>query len=494
MNNMLKFFKKGLFYISTVVVALLIMSFINFTDRFQLNPNDVYRVYLDGKLVGNIKDKDELENYINDEQKDLKEKFEVDKVYVPAGVYIKKGTTYEKELLTAKQVHNVIKEEKPFTIKGYKITIKPKKEGQEKRIIYVKNKEMFDNAIKTVLNAFLSQEQIKNFKDGTQPEIKDVGSLIEDIYIDQDISVKKGYISTDEQIFTDEKILTKYLLFGALNDDEYYTVKEGDTIDSIAFENKLAVPEFLIVNPEFTSANNLLSPGQQVKVGLINPTVDVVVESHTVSDQESQYETKTEYDSSLPAGKKEVIQEGQNGINRLTMKVKTVNGDTKTVVPVSAEVITPAVNKIVKIGTKSYNGGTYVVGTGDWAWPTLPTYVISSPFGYRWGKLHEAIDIAGCGEGSPLFAAQAGTVVTAKHGNKGLGNYVVIDHHNGYHTLYGHMRFLNVTQGQTVQKGQQIGGMGHTGFATGTHVHFGVYKNGYPYRGGTPINPLLLYR
>lgn len=493
---MIKVIKTGLFYISAIFLALVIMFFVNFSKKYQLNPQKIYKVYLDGKVIANINDKQELEDYINEEQKDIKEKYSVDKVYIPTGVDIQKCTTYEKEVLTAKQVHNLIKEQKPFTVRGYKISLKPVEEGEEKIVINVLDKDMFDNALRAVLQAFITAEEIANFEAGTQPEIKDVGSLIEDIYIDQDITIKEGYISADEQIFIDEKTLTKFLLFGEVKEEEYYTVKEGDTIDSIAYAHKLATAEFLIVNPEFTSANNLLSVGQQVKVGLINPVVDVVVESHTVVDQESQYKTITKYDSSLSAGIRKTEVEGQNGINRLTTKIKTVNGETTNVVIVSSEVLTPSVDKVVVVGTKVTTGGGSVapIMSGDWAWPTISQYYISSYFGYRWGKIHEAIDIAGSGEGSPIYAAGSGTVIAAKWNSGSLGNYVTINHNNGYYTIYGHMRNLTVTEGQTVTKGQQIGTMGHTGFVTGTHLHFGVYKNGIPYRGGTPIDPLKLYR
>ena len=79
-------------------------------------------------------------------------------------------------------------------------------------------------------------------------------------------------------------------------------------------------------------------------------------------------------------------------------------------------------------------------------------------------------------------------------GNESYGNFVKVKHKNGYYTLYAHMHSRIVSEGQTVQKGQQIGTMGHTGFATGTHLHFGLYKNGLPYRDGTPLNPLILYQ
>lgn len=491
---MFKLVKSVIPYLVAIIIAVCIMTFVNFADKYQISPKGVYKVYLDGKVIGNINDKKELEDYINDEQKDLKEKYDVDKVYIPSGVNIQKCTTYEKEILTAKQIHNLIKEEKPFTVKGYKITIKPSSDEEEKITINVIDKKMFDKSIRSVVEAFVNSKDIDNYENDTQPAIKDVGTIIEDIYIGQDITIKEDYISTNEEIFIDEKKLTKYLLFGEIKEDQYYTVQEGDTIESIAYNHKLATEEFLVVNPEFNSKNNLLSVGQQVKVGLINPIVDVVVESHNVIDQDSQYKTVTEEDSSLAYGTEKVITEGQNGVERLTTKIKTINGETTNVVIVGSETITPSVDKVVKVGTKMTSfPGTPAIMSGSWAWPTISQYYISSYFGYRWGKIHEALDIAGSGEGSPIFAAGSGTVVTSQ--NKGsLGNHVTINHGNGYYTLYAHLHSRNVQVGQTVQKGQQIGTMGHTGFATGTHLHFGLYKNGLPYRDGIPMDPLTLYR
>ena len=102
-----------------------------------------------------------------------------------------------------------------------------------------------------------------------------------------------------------------------------------------------------------------------------------------------------------------------------------------------------------------------------------------------------------------LFAAQAGTVVISQKKTGGYaggygaeGEYVVIDHHNGYYTMYAHMcpgcRAVKV--GDYVEKGQVIGGMGQTGWATGVHVHFAFWQGNVPYGAGSrSLDPLLFY-
>ncbi len=107
---------------------------------------------------------------------------------------------------------------------------------------------------------------------------------------------------------------------------------------------------------------------------------------------------------------------------------------------------------------------------------------ITSPFGMRWGTLHPGIDI-GVPTGTPIHAAGAGTVIYCGE-MSGYGNLVVIDHHNGLATAYGHQSRIAAGCGENVSQGQVIGYSGCTGFCTGPHLHFEVRVN------GSPVDPL----
>lgn len=107
---------------------------------------------------------------------------------------------------------------------------------------------------------------------------------------------------------------------------------------------------------------------------------------------------------------------------------------------------------------------------------------VTSGFGFRWGRLHEGIDIA-VGNGTSVVASAAGTVIVAGWAG-GYGNLVVIDHHNGIATAYGHNTSVTVGVGQDVTQGQLIAYSGNTGHSTGPHVHFEVRVN------GSPVDPL----
>jgi murein DD-endopeptidase MepM/ murein hydrolase activator NlpD len=107
---------------------------------------------------------------------------------------------------------------------------------------------------------------------------------------------------------------------------------------------------------------------------------------------------------------------------------------------------------------------------------------VTSPFGYRWGRLHAGIDIA-VPYGTPIHAAAAGTVVLAGW-TGGYGNYTCIDHGGGLATCYAHQSSYAVSGGAQVGQGQVIGYVGNTGHSFGPHLHFEVRIN------GTPVDPL----
>jgi len=107
---------------------------------------------------------------------------------------------------------------------------------------------------------------------------------------------------------------------------------------------------------------------------------------------------------------------------------------------------------------------------------------VTSPFGYRWGRLHAGIDI-GVPYGTPIHAAASGTVVLAGW-TGGYGNYTCIDHGGGMATCYGHQSSFAVSSGAQVSQGQVIGYVGNTGHSFGAHLHFEVRIN------GNPVDPL----
>ena len=123
-----------------------------------------------------------------------------------------------------------------------------------------------------------------------------------------------------------------------------------------------------------------------------------------------------------------------------------------------------------------------VVGTGAFIWPVPSCTYLTSRFGLRvhpiYGttKSHTGVDI-GAESGATIVAADGGTVVIAGV-NSGYGNCVMIDHGNGYKTLYGHMSSIAVTNGQTVSQGDTVGYVGSTGVSTGPHCHYEVWKDG----------------
>ena len=496
--------KEKIVIIITMILSIFITT--GFTNASK-TPKTVYRVYLQGKSLGLIKSKKSFEEYIDNKQQVIKEKFKVKKVYVPTDLDIKKEITYSNDIKTNQEIYDEIKDLSPFTISGYLIKIRKldTKDANGKTIkgktlkLYTIDKETFENSIQKTVKSFIPEDSYDKYANDEQEKIVETGKLIENIYIKNKITITKQKIPVDEKIYQDESELSKFLLFGTTKDQATYVVQPGDTISDVSFNNKISTEEFLIANPDLSDENSLLTEGQVVTLGILDPQFSVVEEDHIVKDEESNYPSETVEDPNKCNTVTEVTQAGVKGLNRVTQKIQKVNGETTNTVTVNTEVLKEATKEIITKGTKNcapagWSGGygNLIVTKGMFGWPATCS-TVSSPFGWRWGALHDGTDIAGCGYGSNIFSAESGTVVTVSY-KFDNGQYITIRHDNGYYTMYAHLcsGCTYVKVGDRVTRGQPIGGMGQTGFATGVHLHFAIWT-GPPYAGGRALNAMQFY-
>jgi murein DD-endopeptidase MepM/ murein hydrolase activator NlpD len=233
-----------------------------------------------------------------------------------------------------------------------------------------------------------------------------------------------------------------------------YRVQEGDTVSSIA--QKFGVTMDTII------WENSLKSVNSIKVGQILRILPVTGVRHIVKRGETIYSIAKSYQV-----------DAQNIID---YPFNTFSNDETFALSAGQELIIPdgikpkevVVDKTTLV-TRTVAPIPGVVGEGNFMWPTGG--VISQ----RYSWYHQAVDIANASH-PDILASQGGTVVTAGWNAGGYGNYVIIDHGNGYRTLYAHMvtNSIIVKPGQVVSQGQKIGVMGSTGRSTGTHLHFEV--------------------
>lgn len=226
-----------------------------------------------------------------------------------------------------------------------------------------------------------------------------------------------------------------------------YTVKKGDTVDSIARRFKLKKDSIISVNA--LSGARSLAVGRVLRV----PSMDGLLYTARRGDNYGKI--------ALRFGvKQELILDANE---------------------VSSEML--RVGQALFIPGARLSGYELKKAMGElFVYPTRGT--LTSSFGSRpnpmtgVAQVHYGIDLAN-GTGTRIGAAMEGKVAMTGY-NANFGNFIIISHPDGYQTLYGHLSKILVSKGQSVAQGEQIGLMGNTGFSTGSHLHFAIYKNGKP--------------
>ncbi|MGC8877821.1 MAG: peptidoglycan DD-metalloendopeptidase family protein [Anaerolineae bacterium] len=234
-----------------------------------------------------------------------------------------------------------------------------------------------------------------------------------------------------------------------------YVVKPGDTIFGIAAQFGIKPETIMWANGRFVEDNpDLLRVGQELVILPVDGVYHQVGKGDTIEKIAATFKVE-------PSA---IIDYPLNNLDKDDPQIQVgqwliVPGGTKPYVP----------RRVVAYEGPIPQGANK--GTGSFGWPASG----SITQGY-WGR-HRAIDI-GSWEGAPVTAADSGFVVAAGWDSSGYGRMVLIDHGNGFQTLYAHLKVFYVKAGDSVAKGQKIGEVGATGNATGPHLHFEIRQNG----------------
>jgi murein DD-endopeptidase MepM/ murein hydrolase activator NlpD len=278
-----------------------------------------------------------------------------------------------------------------------------------------------------------------------------------------DFSLESEYIA-NEDIFMEKPMVNSS---DVINDIIDYVVQSGDTLDSLTEKFHISASTITVVNK--LKRNPTLEEGQKLKILPVTGLLHIVRKDDSIALISGMYDVPAElvmYQNNLSSDKE--LKVGQELI--------IPNG----VEPAPAGT-TPKPKNTNRNG--SSNGGIGDAPTGK-ASPTSGTFnwpatcrVITR--GFNPAIPHWGIDCANS-QGTPIYAAESGTVIKASVGTwgGGYGNHVIIDHGNGITTIYGHLYKVGVSVGQHVERGEGLGLMGTTGNSTGPHLHFEVVVNG----------------
>ncbi len=248
-----------------------------------------------------------------------------------------------------------------------------------------------------------------------------------------------------------------------------YIVKDGDTVYGICEKLGLSLSELEALNPNLDVT--LIHAGDALKVEREIPLVTIETVAVVTYAESIPYKTEYEKSSYYFEGEKVVRRAGTKGKASVVARQTKQNGEIIDSVELKRETIIEPVSKIVVKGTKPTPPKH---GTGSYLRPV--NVGIYAHYGWRWGRMHEGVDLA-APTGTPIRAADGGTVVKAGWAGA-YGLRITIDHGNGVKTIYAHNSANYVSVGDRVFQGQTIGAVGNTGRSTGPHCHFEIRING----------------
>ena len=298
-------------------------------------------------------------------------------------------------------------------------------------------------------------------------------SLSEDadeVFYPEELTYEKGVYLRENLTDPDDLIRS---LTAVQETTRTFTAGDDDSVYSVALRFSTTAERIRELNPELT---DIVPPSARVKVPVLKREYPISYRRTVSLLSFVDYDTIRTETNRISAGKEEVLQRGVKGERRNTVQITFTDGAESSRELLRSEILSLPVDEEIGVGTytpQPFSKQTRLTGSGKFAWPLNGGYISDV---FISNRNHRGLDIAAPG-GTEIYAAEDGVVTVATMSGS-YGNYVKLDHGDGYETLYAHCSVLLVTPEQEVTRGQVIALVGTTGHSTGNHLHFEVRLNG----------------
>ncbi|MGZ7444761.1 peptidoglycan DD-metalloendopeptidase family protein [Paenibacillus sp. TH7-28] len=455
----------------TAAAVVLIAGSVYLAGQQYVKANTVsyYRVYVGGMEIGTIASKAEFESMIERKQQEYRQKYPHAEMAVHTeGITLKPEQAYKAKVDSEETLGELYS-----LLTGYAKSVELKVDG--KVIAIVKDEAAAQAVLEQVKEKYVPQTDQQTLASKvkltggaksktSQVKSKGASVTLESAKITEEVA--QGAVDADpNKVLTVDEAVQKIVQGNEAAIE--YEVQEGDTISSIAARFDVKQAELFANNPDVEERT--MQIGTVLNVKALQPALTVKTVEKVTEEIVTEPQLIIRKSDNLKAGESKVVAKGSSGLKTMEYRITRENGVVVAEQWLGQDVTKKATPRIVLKGTKVVGEGT-----GQFAWPVSGAS-ISSSYGSRWGRTHKGVDLVSSDRA--ILAADEG-VVSFTGTKTGYGNVIIIDHKNGYETLYGHLSKISVKEGEIVEKGSKIGVMGSTGRSTGTHLHFEIHKNG----------------
>ncbi|OON99075.1 MAG: hypothetical protein ATN35_00315 [Epulopiscium sp. Nele67-Bin004] len=352
----------------------------------------------------------------------------------------------------------------------------------ETEVIEPTEEVITEEAKETEVDEELAEEEEEDEIDADTP----ISQEMETLLFDGEVAGRIVYIEKEE--IQDSQEVTEFLLSNTEEVIEY-TLESGDTIWGVALMYNTTMEEIIALNPQIVDETKM-QIGEGIQVSAPSPVLGLKTTEIATFNEKLVREIEYVENDEMYDDEEEIVQEGNDGLKEIIVRLEKLNNIEIDREVVEENILIEPTTTIIEFGTLerpepepevsvSTSSNTIVSSSSSkqFMHPLNWAGSISSTYGPRWGTFHGGLDIA-APYGTPIYAADAGTVTYSGYNSGGYGNMVIIDHGNGYETYYAHNSKNQVQVGQKVSKGQYIADVGSTGYSTGNHLHFEVRYNG----------------